>query len=642
MRQFRKLSILISIGLIMGINSCSYYNTFYNAEQYYAEAQKLTRDNQQEDISREEMRLYSKSIEKSRKLLSKYPESKYRDDAQFLIAKSYYFKEEFTTAKSNFEKLALEYSNSPHTEEVPLWLGRCLVQLGDLEMGRHEASRILRRGASRELKADALLMMGEIAVKQDSFMLAEKYLEEAIVTSPDGYTKASARFQLGQIRESQKHYEGALEAYRGVSRYDPSESMKIEAIIRQTNMLKVLGRNEEAIELIQDMLGSDRFVDVRGQLEIELGKLYRSLGEYDLAISRLSAVVENYNRKEEAATANFFLGELYLLDLREYAAAREAYSDIRKQFTRSEYGEMGAKRLKQLDRYEEIQLEYHNLSRQLAGYKPVQVDRMQNSAARSRASAARRSRRGAAVEDEIGGPPQEVVKKEPPKPVKEEVPEPVTAEDSTRFLQSMAENRYALAEYMLFEFARVDTVLEICKDLEITSPDSLIRQRAAYMRYYAQGVVRGDSVAGNAVLSQIEENYPDYYKTILGGDEQEGSEKSVLDKAMLHEIAVLFERGDYAAASSQYRGLWLDTEASPATRSKACFNYAWMNDNFLYDKDEALSAYETLIKDFPDDPLRIVAEDRIAVLTAEPVKAQDESREDRREVEHDDPDKEDK
>lgn len=641
MRQFRNFSIIIPIILLMGLSSCAYYNTFYNAEQYFAEAQKLTRDNQQDNISREEKRLYSKAIEKSRKLLSNYPESKYRDDAQFLIAKSYYFKAEYTSAKSNFERLALDYSTSPYSEEVPLWVGRCLVQLGDLEMGRHEASRILKQEATRELKADALLMMGEIAVKQDSFQLAEAYLEEAIVTSPDGYTKAKARFQLGQIRENRQNYEGALEAYRGVSRFDPSESLKIEAIIRQTNMLKTLKRNEEAIELIQDMLGSDRFVDVRGQLEVELGKLYRSLGDHDRAISRLSAVVENYNRQEEAATANFFLGELYLLDLRDYKAAKEAYADIRKQFSRSQYGEMGANRLKQVDRYQTIQFEYLNLTRQLAGYKPVQANKVQDNAARNRAAAARRSRRGPAAGDVLEVP-QEVEIKEAPKKVEEGDPLPVSPEDSVRFMQSIAANRYSLAEYMLFEFARVDTVLEICETLEATGVDSLIMQRAAYMRYYALGIVRGDSVAGNGVLAHIEQAYPIYYMSISNSGGGVTTQESKLDQAQFHEIAVLFESGDYGAASSQYKNLWLNEQASTATRSKACFNYAWMNDNFLFNRDEALNAYETLVIDFPDEPLRIVAEDRITVLLSEPEEKVVEQKPERRQEEHDDPDKEDK
>jgi len=83
MRRYHKF-ILLSLVLIM-LSSCAYYNTFYNAEQYFAEAQKVTHENQLDQVSKEELTLYSKAIEKSKKLLQKYPDSKYRDDAQFIL-----------------------------------------------------------------------------------------------------------------------------------------------------------------------------------------------------------------------------------------------------------------------------------------------------------------------------------------------------------------------------------------------------------------------------------------------------------------------------------------------------------------------------------------------------------------------------
>ena len=601
--------MILSVLMLNLLNSCAYYNTFYNAEQYFEEAQQLTRENQQEKVSRQELLLYSKSIEKCRKLLNKYPDSKYTDDAQFLIAKAYYFKGDFNSAKSSFERLALEYSNSPFALEVPLWVGRCLVELGDLEMGRHEASRILKQDASRLVKADALLMMGEIAVRQDSFLLAEKYLEEAIETSPDGYTKAKARFELGQIRENQQRYEGALEAYQGVSRYDPSESLKIESIIRQTSMLKILERNEEAVEMIQEMLESERFVDVRGQLEVELGKLYRSLGEPEKAILRFEGVLENYGRKEEAAAADFFLGELYLLDLKDYKAARQAYSDIRTQFTRSEFAEMGAGRLKQIDRYEKIQLDHHNLQRQLAGYPPKAVKQSKSSNRRSRESSSRRSRRGAEDEDETVSRASQSVQEEDSE--EEDVdPVPVSAEDSLKFMAAMDDNRYAMAEYMLFEFGRVDTVLELCEDLESNSQDSTLRERAAYMRYYALDVVQGDSEAGAKVLDHIEATYPEYYQSITSQDQESGNTDEAVDDPRFEAISSLFEKGDHVGAGEQYLALWKDEDAQTSSRAKACFNYAWINDHYLYEREAALSAYLALLEDFEDGKYTHLAQER--------------------------------
>ncbi|MEA3286619.1 MAG: tetratricopeptide repeat protein [Candidatus Marinimicrobia bacterium] len=615
-----RVSLLALLAITLGIQSCAYYNTFYNAEEYFVEAQKLTRENQAEKVSREEINLYSKAIEKSKKLLQRYPESKYRDDAQFLIGKSYYYKGDYTLAKRYFDDLALNYASSPYAREVPLWIGRCLVQLGDLEMARYEASRITKGKASRGLQADALLLMGEIAVKQDSLALAETYLRQVIDRSPDGFTKAQAQFQIGRMRENQVDHEGALQAFRSVAKYRPSESLKVEAIIRQTAMLKALNRDEDAVEMIKEMLLSDKFVEIRGQLEVELGKLYLVIGEEDRAESKLNSILEDYTRKEVAAEADYVLGELYLTRKFDYKAARAAYADIKSQSVRSPFVGKGTQRTKQIDRYEKIQLDHINLQRQLAGL-PALVKEKKKSTAKGRGSRSAKSR-GRSRNARPGNPDDQ---EEPASRSKQKTPDEIVAvsyEDSIRIFKSIDENRYSLAEYMLFEFARVDTTIEILSALEVSSSDSTLKHRSAYMQYYALESIKGDPGAGRQVLDRISTSYPDYYATIM--DESQAQLPEIdPDQERYLQIAVLFDNGQYAAASQQYLTIREDSTVSRGLRAKSSFNHAWLHDHFLYDRDEALAAYIYVVEHFPDDPLALTAQARLRILKQEAVVAEE-------------------
>jgi len=621
MQHFHKLLLVVSFISVLVFQSCAYYNTFYNAEQYFAEAQRLTRENQLEKVSREELNLYSKAIEKSRKLLAKYPDSKYRDDAQFLIAKAYYFKADYSIAKKYFEDLALDYSASPFAEEVPLWIGRCLMKIGDLEMARHEAARVIKSDAGRSLKADAFLMMGEIALRQDSLNQAENYLERVIDISPDGYTKAQAQFQIGKMRESQKNYLGALESFEAVSRYRPSESLKVEAIIRQTNMLKALGRDDEAVQMIEEMLQSEKFVDIRGQLEIELGKLYRTLGRLDRAENKFISIVEEYNRSEVAAEADFFLGELYLTEKMNYAAARNAYDDIRKQATRSPFVTKGSQRIKQIDRYNKIQSDYVNLQRQLAGLPPLVAKKKSSTPSRSSQRSRSRGRSNSReLERREELPTVSKPKVETPVVVTDTLE--VTPEDSLRIVTRMAENRYSLAEYLLFEFGRVDSTLDILNELESSSQDSTLKQRAAYMRYYVLGSVKGDEVAARQSMEHIKEAYPEYFK-LIQGDSGKTTEIPDTSRNQLSEIALLFESGHYEKASQRYRSIMLDPDISADIRGKACFNYGLVNDHYLFDKEAAVEAYSFMVDQFPNNSLANTARQRLDILRPEdPVEPQ--------------------
>ena len=618
----KALSLIV---LFISMQSCAYYNTFYNAEEYFAEAQKLTRENQTESVSRDEINLYSKAIEKSKKLLTKFPESKYRDDAQFIIAKAYYFKGDYLLAKRYFEDLSSLYSSSPYVSEVPLWIGRCLLKTGDLEMARYEASRVLRGGADRGLQADALLLMGEIAVQQDSLGVAENYLEQVIDRSPDGFTKAQAQFQVGKMRENEADFEGALKAYQTVSRYKPSESLKVEAIIRQTSMLKALNRDEDAVEMIQDMLLSDKFVEIRGQLEVELGKLYLVMDEIDLAEAKFTAIVENYNRTEVAAEASFYLGELYLTKRQDYVKAKAAFANVKTQSPRSPLLMNATQRNKQIARYEKLQLDHANLLRQLEGLPPIV--KTTKKANNSKARRTRSSSRGRARGEKQTSPEEAAAarKFEGKEKVVIETIE-VTAEDSVQIFKLLDENRYSLSEFMLFELTRVDTSLEILKNLENSTSDTSMQQQCAYMQYYAIESIEGDKAGGQAALKYIEEKYPSYYDTIMNNTEDEQAPDPNEEK--IRRISVLFESRKYAEASKQYYALKGDSTLSTDIRAVACFNHGWLNEYFLFNKASAVESYNFMISHFPDDPLTKTARNRLNALTQEPVQNVDSQNQD--------------
>lgn len=617
LKSSNRLNYLGLLIVVIGLESCAYYNTFYNAEEYFAEAQKLTRENQTESVTRDEINLYSKAIEKSKKLLTKYPQSQYLDDAQFIIAKSYYFKGDYLLAKGYFEDLSSLYSSSPYAREVPIWIGRCLLKIGDLEMARYEASRVLKSDVDRGLQADALLLMGEIAVVQDSLKLAENYLEQVIDRSPDSFTKAQAQFQVGKMRENEKNYEGALEAYQTVSKYKPSESLKVEAIIRQTSMLKALNRDEDAVEMIQDMLQSDKFVDIRGQLEVELGKLYLVMDELDRAETKFTTIVQDYNRTEVAAEASYYLGDLYLTKRFDYTNAKAAFADVKVQAARSPLVNKALQRNKQIERYEKIQLDHTNFQRQLAGLPPLVKSQNNNNNSRTRNDRGGNLRgrsRGAKPEipagEENGKQPEE----EPG--VQAELVE-VSAQDSLRIQKLIEANRYSLAEYMLFEFTRVDTTMEILTNLEHSSTDSSMQHQCAYMQYYAIESIEGDAQGGRLALEQIQKKYPHYYATIMN-KESDTATQSDPDEGRFNTIAALFEAGQYQAASAEYYSIKEDSSVSISLRSKSCFNHAWLNDHYLYNKVSAVESYSYMLSHFPEDPLAKTARNRLNILTQDP------------------------
>ena len=94
------------------------------------------------------------------------------------------------------------------------------------------------------------------------------------------------------------------------------------------------------------------------------------------------------------------------------------------------------------------------------------------------------------------------------------------------------------------------------------------------------------------------------------------------DQDRYQTVASIFEAGNYAEASSQYLTIKEDSTISSDLRSKSCFNHAWLNDYFLFDKTAALESYNYLLANFPDDPLALTARDRVNALTQDAVRKQ--------------------
>ena len=116
--------------LFLFFTNCAYYNTFYNAEKYFKEAEVIIDDTNKDnsEIPQQAKKLLSQSIEKSQKVLDKFPNSKYIDDSYFLIGKSSFIKGDYSYSEKYFRKLVNEFPNSTFLIESKLWISYTLLK----------------------------------------------------------------------------------------------------------------------------------------------------------------------------------------------------------------------------------------------------------------------------------------------------------------------------------------------------------------------------------------------------------------------------------------------------------------------------------------------------------------------------------
>ena len=121
--------------------SCVYYNTFYNAEVNYKKAEKLIaqtapKDSEDDKIPAQAKKLLGQAIENSVIVIESYPDSKYVDDAYFVIGKASFLRKEYFNAEKYLKLLIDLYPDSEYKNESQAWLIYTYLKMGNLKLAK--------------------------------------------------------------------------------------------------------------------------------------------------------------------------------------------------------------------------------------------------------------------------------------------------------------------------------------------------------------------------------------------------------------------------------------------------------------------------------------------------------------------------
>ena len=143
---------LIPISVSLMLSSCAYFNTFYNAERYFKEADLLRLEKSDKGIPLRAIDNYGKTIQKCKVVLSDYPESKYRTDAVLLMAISRYYRGEYDQAQADLNDIKINGSDQ-EKEEAFFWQALCKAKKGNLSVALGQLNELLNNSSSPKILA---------------------------------------------------------------------------------------------------------------------------------------------------------------------------------------------------------------------------------------------------------------------------------------------------------------------------------------------------------------------------------------------------------------------------------------------------------------------------------------------------------
>jgi TolA-binding protein len=643
------------------INTASYFNTYYNAEKMFddAETEVLTGIQAAREktakgqttvyvISSTARQKFTGSIEKNSKMLSYYPTSKFVDNALLMIGKSYFYLEEDVKAERKFLELIAQYPESKLIPETKLWYGKSLLRQKRYAEGVQLLSTLYTdalQNGTKDIAGLAALTIGEYYFGLADYDNALQFYSQSISALSDDEENARTQLQIGLCYNRLNKITEAETAFRAVSDYSPDYNTAFQAAVYECRMKTRLKKYEPAQQLLFKKLDDSKFTEYFGAAHRELGNVFAAEGNITEAVAEYRYVDTAFARTDDAARSMFALASIYDTTLTLFDSARTYYDKAKIEFPTSEVTLKAAAKA-------DIFGKYFGLKRDLAVYdtlimdtehpRPKKIDSLKAGpgekklgtftptpvprldTALARATARRDS--ATAMADTLARTPaaraavaarrDSLARVDSIKAIAAAATAKVQRLDSLQ--RQVIRTKFELAALMYLDMNRPDSALLYYNEVVQLTKDSSLAARAYFT--IAEIITSSDSLSrskSDSIYRKIiqiapQSSYAQEARKNLGIPLL----KEERDSAEVHywDAERYIDRGKPEEAIPLLRMLAATYPASPYS-PKALYTVGWLYENSLLLNDSAETAYKFLVEQYPNSTYTLKIKPKLAEIT---------------------------
>ena len=435
----------------MLVLSCAYYNTLYNAEDKFAEAEKaMAAQTRAVEAApggvnapgvNTQTAAYEDVIEKCKKVIANYPDSRHVDDAMVLSAKALYRLGKYDEAVAAIDTLETRHPKSELIDDATFLKGKSFVAAEKYDL----AVPVLKFYAEKYRKHDdrpeglylLCISLMQIGMNQEAVQ-ALNVLEKDHGRSDYRF---HAQVDMAEVLAEKELYKESLAVYQRMSQSRIPESVRFDVLMGMARVQEQLGENAAAVQTLSKIERVPQGTDNEPRLMLLRARGYAGIDSTRRSIRIYRDVTRRFARGTYAAEAHFRLGELYE-GIDSLQAAQANYQEVPRAYSGSEYAEEAIKRGSNIGRVLKLQ--------QTSG------------------------------------------------------------DDSP---EAIAMRTFSMAEIQFFQFNSPEKAIPSYEKIVIDFPDSEYAPRAAYSLGYINGVVLGDSIRARAWYDTLLTRYPDSPQT---------------------------------------------------------------------------------------------------------------------------------
>ncbi len=525
-------------------NFKAYFNTFYNAEEFFEKAEKIRLQNRGEKIPQTAINDYEKVIEKSRLVLDEYPEFKLRKKAFILIVQSHFYRGELRETVGALGEMKDEFGDKVYIE-VEFWTSLVKWKQNKPQPAINGLNELINYGLNVDMEAKAYLTIAEIFLEQKMHTEAMDNLEKSAERIQDQNEKGQIYYRIAELSFDAKSYDRALSAYQEVIKNSQSKKQIQEGNLTTVQIYRLKGNLDLAASSIKNMLLDENYKSIYADLELELAKLYDQQNMISESRNRLESIVQDYPKTTVSAEAYYMLGNYSIEQDWNMEDALKQYSSVVKENKQSLYARPAQVRIKEINTYQQSKLDLESWSLRIAESDTIADFYF--------------------TEDEQ---------------------------------KDLAQILYSIIELEAFHFDRSDTGLVYLDLLIQYAYQSKIFPKALY----AKSVIledKGELSLSKLLKQRIVNEFPktDFALAIINTDKSYKIMTSTSDEKLL--MAEQKWINNPALAMDGYREIVIEDTVSESS-VKAAYFLAYQYDHYFVQPDSALKYYEWILKHHSD------------------------------------------
>jgi len=587
----------------------TYFNLYYNTKDIFELAEEAIYQQERGIFETAEIivpgsasQQLTRVIEKTSKILQFHGTTSYVDDALMMAGKSFYYQKNYLKAIRKFQELTATQQESDYYLEAELWTAKTQMRMREFENALNALDTLIIKAASEEnedILTEAYIEKIIYYVSRENYSEAIRTAEELIPASEDDVQKAEIIYETGNFYLKLDDPQNAIRYFEMVEEYSPEYNVQLNALLARGRTLRLLERNNEALNIFKEMRLEDKYRDEFDILDYEIGMTYLELDQLNEAVENLQYADTSYTTSPYSGLARYNLGLIYENNFLNYDSAYTYYQ-------KAAASQLPQEKVKEVHYRNQLFKKYMEISGKITQTR-TQIFYVENPDAFVKDSTAYfDSIKALAQQDSLidggderstgrtGGTPEQ---RFPVQNVSTQTgnspTRPTVSKDSLEKI--LLKEKFNIANLFFAELEKPDSAAKYYMEILNDTSGTEYYSRSLYTlgNYYLSS---GDSVKADSIFNYIYENYKND-KIVNAAAHQ--LKKPLIDisfdpaEEIFTEAEKLWMDQKYDSALAIYNRIYTDYPASPFA-PKALAAEGWILENDLKLLDSAASVYDMI------------------------------------------------